>query len=346
MKKKKYFAIASFLLLCVLTNIGAHNIPIINDKVPAHQFAFAHSFPPNNYAKLVASLDQFQTESNLVKENLINKDTAMAQKHANEANSIFYWDLLVEITKQDKKIGDELKVAVEDLLNLTNSSSNSTDKSALELQQIIQRVDQITTSINSNTNKIINNTAVLKQSEDSDFVNIVMGLFSDLFGGNENNENSNDASIHPIRFAELVDSVLRNYGDAYAVDFDMTDMANMAMVDNGSGMMDHSMMNMSSSAHVQDQNSDESKMIINMANYQSAMGLANKLQDIFNKELNPVIASKNESSIFGNNLEKGIVQLENSIKQKAAPMEIMKIVHAQIHPSLVEAFNLQILTTS
>ena len=119
--------------------------------------------------------------------------------------------------------------------------------------------------------------------------------------------------------------MLRNYGDAYAVDFDMTDMANMAMVDNGSGMMDHSMMNMSSSTHVQDQNSDESKMIINMANYQSAMGLANKLQDIFNKELNPVIASKNESSIFGNNLEKGIVQLESSIKQKAAPMEIMKI---------------------
>ena len=53
-------------------------------------------------------LDQFQTESNLVQSNLLNNNITLAQKHADEAVSIFYWDLLVEIVKQDKKIGDDL----------------------------------------------------------------------------------------------------------------------------------------------------------------------------------------------------------------------------------------------
>jgi hypothetical protein len=345
--KKRYVIIASFLLLCVLSNVIIHNIFDLNYKISTDKYVFAHSFPQNNYAKLLASLDQFQTESNLVKENLISNDTAMAQKHANEANSIFYWDLLVEIVKQDKQVGDELKLAVGDLLNLTNSISNNTSTSSLELQQINQKVDKITTNINSNTYKIINNTAALKQSEDSNFLNIITGFFSDLFSGSKNdNSNSNDASIHPIRFAELVDNVLRNYGDAYAVNFDMTDMANMAMTNNGSDKINHTMMNMSSSTNDQGSNAGKSESIINMANYQSAMGMANKLLDIFNKELNPIITSKNESSVFSNSLEKGINQLINSIEDKAEPMEIMMIVHTQIHPSLAEAFNLQILSAS
>ena len=42
-----------------------------------------------------------------------------------KAVSIFYWDLLVEIVKQDKKIGDDLKLAVENLRNLTSSFSDT-----------------------------------------------------------------------------------------------------------------------------------------------------------------------------------------------------------------------------
>jgi hypothetical protein len=312
-------------------------------KVSTLPFAFAHNFPPNNYAKLIAFMDQFQMESNLVKGNLINNDTTLAQKHANEANSIFYWDLLVEIVKQDKEVGDELKIAIGDLRNLTSSFSNNTYTTVLEKQQALQRVDQITKNINTNIEKIITNTASSKQSEDANFLNMMTGFFSNLINGGQDTKNSNDGSIHPIRFAELLDSVLRNYGDAYAVSFDMTDMTNMAMTNDSSSKMNHSMMNMSNS-HVPDEGNIEP--IKNMANYQSATGSANKLLDLFDQELKPIITSKNDTSNLSNNLENGIVHLINSIKERAAPMEIMTIVHSQIHPSLVEAFDLQILSTS
>jgi hypothetical protein len=40
-----------------------------------------------------------------------------------------------------------------------------------------------------------------------------------------------------LAFADLVDSVLVNYGNAYAVDFDMTNMSNMVMMEGDSSSM-------------------------------------------------------------------------------------------------------------
>ena len=340
---KKKFTLASFLLLCVMSITVFITSINLDAKASIYQFVFAHNFPSNNYAKLIASMDQFQMESNLVKGNLITNDTTMAQKHANEANSIFYWDLLVEIVKQDKQVGDDLKIAIGELRNLTGLLAKNTNTSVLEKQQAVQRVDEITRNINIDIEKIISNTATLKQSEDSNLINVVTGFFSNLVGGGQATKNSNDGSVHPIRFAELLDSVLRNYGDAYAVNFDMTDMTNMAMSNDNISKMDHSMMNMSK-GYSQVESNNES--IINMVNYQSANGSAHKLLDIFNEELKPLILSKNDSSSLGTNLENGIVHLIDSIKHRAAPMEIMTIVHSQIHPSLVKAFDLQILATS
>lgn len=339
---KKKFTLASFLLLCVLSITVFITSINLDAKSSIYQFVFAHNFPSNNYAKLIASMDQFQMESNLVKGNLITNDTTMAQKHANEANSIFYWDLLVEIVKQDKQVGDDLKIAIGELRNLTGSLANNTNTSVLEKQQSVQRVDEITRNININIEKIISNTATLKQSEDSNLINVVTGFFSNLVGGGHATKNSNDGSVHPIRFAELLDSVLRNYGDAYDVNFDMTDMTNMAMSNDNISKMDHSMMNMSK-GYSQVESNNES--IVNMVNYQSANGSAHKLLDIFNEELKPLILSKNDSSSLGTNLENGIVHLIDSIKHRAAPMEIMTIVHSQIHPSIAKAFDLQILAT-
>ena len=341
---------ASFLLLYILLSAVITSSINIDDKNRVYQNVFAHSFPPNNYAKLMAFMDQFQTESNLVNENLINNDTTMSQKHANEANSIFYWELLVEIVKQDKQVGDELKLAIGDLRNITSSFSNTTSMSVWKKQQVLERTDQITKNINTNIEKIVNNTEALEQSENSNFLNMVTGFFSKLIGGdgggegdNNNSNSGNDEAIHPIRFAELLDSILRNYGDAYGVNFDMTDMTNMAMNNENSSKMDHSAMNMSNSHAPNEGNNDS---IINMANYQSSLGYANKLLDVFNKELKPILTSKDESSIQSTNLENGIIQLISLIEHRAMPMEIMTIVHSQIHPNLVEAFDLQILSTS
>jgi hypothetical protein len=289
----------------------------------------------------------------------------LAQKHADEAVSIFYWDLLVEIIKHDKKIGDDLKTAVENLRNLTASFPDSFISVQGEKQRLEQS-NQLIASINTNVDKIIAITETQKQSEDSNLLNQVTTLISNIFSPKKDNSNE---SIHPMRFAEGIDNVLRSYGDAYDVAFDMTDMGNMGNMNqestirngdsyipsNSSNMnmnmsmsmstMNMSTMNMSSSMNNSDTKMSSNKPIVNMANYQSAKGMAEKLSDIFNKELKPTL-SQNGTAFYGTNLESGIIQLENAIEYKVSPMDIMMIVHTQIHPNLIGAFDLQILSNA
>ena len=346
------------LVLGILFSTIIHSNTNISPDSTFFQNAYGHNFPPNNYASFLSSLDQFQTESNLVQSNLVNNNATLAQKHADEAVSIFYWDLLVEIVKQDKKIGDDLKLAVENLRNLTSSFSNTTSSIQGEKQKLEQS-DQLVASINTNVDKVITLTEAKKQSEDSNFLNQVSMFISNIFSPKKDN---NNGSIHPMRFADGVDEVLRNYGDAYSVDFDMTDMGNMGNMgnmnkgsmaennnsynsSNNSNMDMNMMMDMPPSINNSDTNWNTNKSIINMANYQSAEGMAEKLLDIFNKELKPII-SQNGTSTYSTNLEGGIKQLVNSIEFKVPPTDIMMIVHTQIHPNLIKAFDLQILSST
>ncbi len=342
-------------MLGILFSLIIHNNTSISSDSTFFQNAYGHNFPPNNYASFVASLDQFQTESNLVQSNLLNNNITLAQKHADEAVSIFYWDLLVEIVKQDKKIGDDLKLAVEDLRNLTSSFSN-TPTSVQGEKQKLEQSNQLVTSINTNVDKVITLAETKKQAEDSNFLNQVTTFISNIFSPKKDN---NSGSIHPMRFADGVDEVLRNYGDAYSVEFDMTDMGNMGNMNNGS-MVENSnsynssnnnnmdmnkMIDMSPTMKDSDTKMNTNKPIVNMANYQSAKGMAEKLLDIFNKELKPII-SQNRTSTYGTNLESGIMQLVNSLDSKVSPTDIMMIVHTQIHPNLIKAFDLQILSNT
>jgi hypothetical protein len=80
--------------------------------------------------------------------------------------------------------------------------------------------------------------------------------------------------------------------------------------------------------------------LVDMADYQSAQALAAKAQEIFNNELKPI--ASNKSSAFITSLENGLAQLNNSVEDKAFPTDIMMIVHKQIHPNLLEAFNLKL----
>ncbi|MGH9964479.1 MAG: hypothetical protein ACRD5E_06595, partial [Nitrososphaeraceae archaeon] len=175
-------------------------------------------------------------------------------------------------------------------------------------------------------------------------------------GGEEIDDNVDRGSrIKPLAFADLVDSILINYGKAYAVDFDMTDMSNMVMIgenssmpmsgmatsgDNNNSSTNMTSMNMSSAMMNMDSKVSKDYSLINMTDFQSAQALAAKALEIFNTELRPIVP-RNETGFIGN-LEGGLTQLNDLIRNKASPMDIMTVVHTQIHPNLLEAFNLQL----
>jgi hypothetical protein len=80
--------------------------------------------------------------------------------------------------------------------------------------------------------------------------------------------------------------------------------------------------------------------LTDITDYQSAQTLATKAQDIFKTELKPI--APGNSSVFAVNLENGLTQLNNAIKNKTSLTDVMMVVHTQIHPNLLEAFNLKL----
>lgn len=296
--------------------------------------AYAHSFTPNSYAKFVSSIDEFQVESKLAYDNLIMDNSSLSEKHASEAISIFSWDLLSEAEERDKRVSDEIKSAIESLQNISLSVSKSPSIVKLDPSEKEQMVaaSQLMKVIDANSNIMINKTELQQQTEDSNPLNQVTVFFTNIFNGQKD---SNNTTIHPMRFVEVADSVLRNYGDAYDVNFDMTDMAYMTNMHQGPLM--------NNSRDLAENSQNKVNSIENAANYQTALGLSEKLLEIFDMELKPIMHN-NGAAALATNLEDGIVQLTNSIKGNAAPEDIMMIVHTQIHPNLIKAFNLQILS--
>ena len=103
----------------------------------------------------------------------------------------------------------------------------------------------------------------------------------------------------------------------------------MGSMNNSSGAMSEQMGEM-----------DNGYQLIHIADYQTAQALAKKGLDFFNSDLRQM--ANNNKAIFVNNLEKGLKHLNNSLENKGPPTEIMMIVHTEIHPNLLEAFNLEL----
>jgi hypothetical protein len=313
------------------------------------QNVYAHIFTIDDTASFLSFVDQLQVESELVQTNLVNNNLSLAQKHANKAASLLTPSIIVEIAEKNQKVADDLTTAVDDLQKITSSS----DK-----QQ--QMVNQLVSQINTTLGEAVTIRIEQEQEDSSNFLEKGIEFLRGIFGGGgekADNRIDRNTTIQPLAFADLVDSLLINYGNAYAVDFDMTNMSNMAMMSGNSssmvmsGMVNNSInnsnssmnmgsMNMSFSTMNMDGSTNRNYSLVDMTDYQSAQALATKAQEIFNTELKPIALGNTSISIT--NLENGITQLNNSIKNKASPMDVMMIVHTQIHPNLLEAFNLKL----
>jgi hypothetical protein len=85
---------------------------------------------------------------------------------------------------------------------------------------------------------------------------------------------------------------------------------------------------------------NSSSSLANMTDFQSAQALAAKALEIFKVKLKPM--APNNSSASLTNLENGLSKLNDSIRNKGSPMDIMMSVHTQIHPNILQAFSLRL----
>ena len=289
------------------------------DINPITRNVYGHTFTPNESASFLSLVDQLRVESELVQMSLRNDNLSLAREHANKAAALLTSNVTKEIAEQNQRVADDLSMAINDLQNISSTEQKKS------VDQLVSNIDAILSE------------AVTTRIEQ---------------------EQRTNSTIQALAFASLVNNILTEYGNAYALEYDMNNMSNMTMLGNNSSKVMSGManggnnsdsnmdsMNMSSSTMMnQDNETKRNYSIVDITDYQSAQALAAKASEIFNVELKPM--APNNTTAFVTNLENGLVQLNSSIRSKASPMDIMMIVHTQIHPNLLEAFNLGLRQTN
>jgi hypothetical protein len=157
--------------------------------------------------------------------------------------------------------------------------------------------------------------------------------------------------------ANIVDDILRKYGSAFAVGYDMTNMSNMMNMD----MMTMRKMN-NSSSHSMDMMRttnvtngeismsgghsntslimEDDLVLVNMNDYETAEVLSSNIKDLFSTQLRPRSLVNETTNL--DTLENSLEKLEEAVDMKALPEAMMDIVHVQIHPMLQRIYDLQI----
>jgi hypothetical protein len=169
------------------------------------------------------------------------------------------------------------------------------------------------------------------------------------------NEKTNTTSLALVT-ANIVDEVLRKYGTAFDIGYDLTNMSNMGgmkMSNMSSG--GETSMNMTTFQTTTSANNNTLERHSNMSmptmtgnnleiasiqDYETSQVLADVVNELFEDDLRPRTSVSETINI--DKLEKNLKQLDQAILNKASPEALMGIVHVQIHPTLQQVYELKL----
>jgi hypothetical protein len=276
-----------------------------------------HNFSPDESASFLALVNTLKAEAQMVQQNLATNNMSLASDHANKALALMTDDVNKEIAERNQRLSDDLNTALASLKTSTESAHG---------------------------NKTASDTDLL--------VNDIDDILDEIVTARIDPDQLNNSTIQVLAVVELLDEVLKNYGDAFAVGYDMTNMSMMTMDGNNntnnSSIHSISTMNMGGGDGRDNMSmevmSNSNDTLINTTDYQTAQALAMKVQELFDNQI------MNSSLLEGfetadqtiNSVSAALGDLVTSIDGKASPMDIMMIVHTRIHPNLMTAFGLQL----
>jgi hypothetical protein len=167
------------------------------------------------------------------------------------------------------------------------------------------------------------------------------------------NEKTNTTSLALVT-ANIVDEVLREYGTAFDIGYDLTNMSNMGgmkmsnMSSGGGSSMNMTTFQTSANNNTLERHSNMSMPtmtgnnleIVSIQDYETSQVLADVVNELFEDDLRP--RSSVSETINIDKLEKNLKQLDQAILNKASPEALMGIVHVQIHPTLQQVYELEL----
>jgi hypothetical protein len=290
--------------------------------------AYAHTFSTNESVDFLSLVEQIRAETALVSMNLENNNVTLAQTHAEKASSLLNNSTLDEIWEVNTRIADSLETGLEQLEgNVTSLASTPQGQTP---QDRIQSVNETVMTLDD--------------------------LLAEAVTVRVESDQQNNATTWALVVADLVNTVLSDYGNATGSSFDLTNMSNME----------------TNSSSTSSTSNNTTTNIVDQAAYQSAQYISNNtILQLFTETLKPLTLSANEtsSSETGNaptstestvvmsqeeqsqtstgnltsnidELEARLMLLRDNIANKATPMEVMATAHLQIHPLLMQMYGL------
>lgn len=281
-----------------------------------------HNFSPDESASFLALVNILKAEAQMVQQNLASNNMSLASDHANKALALLTDDVNKEIGERNQRLSDDLSTALASLKISTESAQGNKTASDIDL-----------------------------------LVNDINGILDEIVTARIDPDQLNNSTIQVLAVAELLDEVLRNYGDAFAVGYDMTNMSMLTMDSNNNtnshrenSTSIHSMSTMDiDSSSVGDNMSienmsDSDGKLVNITDYQTAQALAMRVQELYNNQIMNSSISEGSKTVDQSNSNVSIALKEfvTNIDGKSSPMDIMTIIHTRIHPNLMTAFGLQL----
>jgi hypothetical protein len=306
-------------LLVMLTTITTGFTQFIN---LSPRLAYAHIFTPNESADFLSLIYRIKNEAQLIQSNLLSNASNsrdLAQQHAENTIVLLNQTWTKEIAERNHRVASELTAA---LIGLKNATATSVKPAPTDIK------DKLTTLHN---------------------------LLGEALSVRLTKDEINNSTIEALALANIINKIDRRYSNAFGVGYNdekpsaaaamnMGSMSNAAMSSNGS-MSNMDMMSMMKSDQpnlkmTMSSTNNNSHNIVSVSDYQSAQGLINKSQEIFNNVLK-VKAPFDKASFIGS-LENGLGQLKTAIYAKKPYTDVISIIHTKIHPNLIIAFNLKI----
>jgi hypothetical protein len=288
---------------------------------------FGHNFSPDESASFLALVNTIKTEAQLVRQNIASNNMSLASDHANKALALMTDDVNKEIAERNQRLSDDLNTDLASLKASTEPTSGNNTASNIDADILFDDIN---------------------------------GILDEIVTTRIDPDQLNNSTIQVLAAVELLDGVLRNYGDAFAVEYDMTNMSMMIMGGNNNNIGNnggndtasmHSMStmnisgnNMSMEGMSMEGMSNSDGKLVNMTDYQTAQALAMKVQELFDDQIMTSSLSEGSESVDQsiNNISTALKELVTNINGKSSPMDIMTIVHTKIHPNLMTTFGLQL----
>ena len=343
------------LIVVIIIVLLSANIGIITyNTIDSGQVAYAHNFVPAIAASFITRIDQIRVQTQLV-ENNIPLNLSLAEQHAEIASKLFDNNLQNDLYYNAEgnnglaqKISHQIPLA---LSNLQNAVRNMTTASAPGANQPKQPQQQQHTTIPS-----------ILIKEIKEIVNNINDILDNAVYVRIDKYDLTNSTVHALVLADITEKAYNDYSYAYGIKPVMFSGSSSSIMMMGSGANASSNTNNNSTInHLSiTNNGKNNSTVTNATAYQQAQGLAMMAQQIFNNNLKPAYSVNNSllSSANAspgstntttttvasdiNKIENNLMHLRNAIDTKAPAMDVMKIVHGDIHPALLISYNLQI----